>query len=632
MPNKTKRVKLSFKKVFLITLCVMLGIVLFKVKQAHNKLPSLLRAAVADLKLEDKGVKLSFEKATVTLVGSLSHPLGIRLKVLKAEYTKDCVKYNLEVETLVVPVKITPLYKNNKIDLGLVKVSAASLKNENLCDATLGNTANSPENKQKKIKKKTRQPFEKKIVGFFKNLKDFNKAFLKQSQTSLKYKGLLIYDLNVEAMGSSKVYINRLKALRGSGDLKYKAEWDAELFIDESKASVKGELVGFEKSLNSVIFFRKKESELEVNLTSYTDFDKTDKLSLNLKSVPLSYLSKIRNADFAGLNLRKTWLDSGFDIDVSEGFLQVKIKKFKIYGDFGLVETDANSPVLNWDGGSWSLFEKTQLKFQKINFFEILADRPQKKMSQVFKDVGSFNALIKLESLDRFGGDFETNNFSVSVRSRGLKAYQKIRFARGSVTYKKKKSLSFNLEDVDLENGDFEGFIKFIYDYEKKEIQTKFNVRHLKFDPVVTKKLLGLSKDQDFSIKGEGFISKTNLTKKSKVNDQSELNFSMSSQTINTDHWSSEGMNSTCSLKSKTLNCQFELDRLIISKNLQEKLDLDKNDFKKVKSTSFTYQDKHLSVVMKSSEQNIDVMWSSKQGLGVSTPESKKIFVRQLRD
>lgn len=591
----------------------------------------MLQAATNELNLSEKGARLSFEKASFTLVSSLSHPFGVRLKGLSAEYKKDCKKHFLLVDTVVLPVKLLPLYREQKIDLGLIRFSDANFKSLDVC----GSDSNSPAALEKIVKPNRETEIESKIefkiISFFQKLKKINSEFLNSKQLKVKYKGLVVYDLELYLTSEDKLFIDRFKALKGAGKLKYKGEWEAQLFLDDSKAKVSGEVVGHVDVLKALVFFKKKESELKLELNSFTDQNKKDKVKLSLKSVPLSFLSRFfKETDFAGLNLRKTWLESALEAEISKEDLVLQIKTFKIYGDFGLIETDAADPDLVWKKNSWSLVDAIQLKLHKINFFEILADRPQKKMSQVFKDFGKFNALVKLKSLDRFDGDFETNDFSVSVRSRGRKAYQKIKSARGSLSYRKKKTLDFNLESVILEKGDFEGFIRLSYDYKNKNIKTNFDVQHLRFAPAVTTELLGLDKNQDFFIKGEGYISKTNLTKSDKRKYTSELEFKLGSPLIKTLHWEAKKVISNCNLHKKILGCRLSLENLSLSKALSSGLKLKAQNLKKVKSTSFVYEDKHLRSVLKAADQKLKFDWSSKEGMSFSTPRSDKIFVRQL--
>lgn len=624
----------GFKRTVLLLLLCCLGAAVFQIRQAHKRLPELIRSAVSEQKLEKKGIFFEFEQASVTLVGSFSHPFGLRVRGLEFTYKQPCYDHNLKAQTLTLPVKILPLYKEGKLDLGLARLSDAKFIRTDLCGGLeTDKTVEANQVYKKEPKRKSFRRTEKKIVELLSKLKESNTKFLNLDKTAFSLRGFLIYDLNVTLKNKVSVHVNRLKALLGAGDVKYKIDWDAKLKLDEVSSFVEGAVQGYEDHLDVNVEFKEKESLLMLELKSFVVKTKLDRVNLKLKSVPISFVNKFKRMDFAGLNLRKTWVDSSLNLDVGRERLRLSVDEFKIYGDFGLIETDMNSPVFEWSGRSWRQSQAAQLKLQKINFFEILGEKPRKKVSEVFKDFGHFNALIQLKSLDEFFGDFETQDFSILIRSQGQKAYQKIKSARGSLSFKKEKFLKFKLDDVGFESGDFEGQIELTYDYKKKNIHTDFQVDHLKFSPKVTTDLLGLIGEHDFSLKGEGFISKAKITKPGNEKYQSDLKFEMLSSKLVTEAWQAEEIESLCVLEGKGLDCKLKLGALSLNDNLQTKLGASSKRFTGLKSRQFEYEDKVLKAKLKSPKAQIDFVWNSKDGVVVQTIEpqkSDKVWTREL--
>jgi|GEM_PF-3519533 len=626
------RAGVSFIKTVSLILCLALCVGLFKLKRLHNTVPTLLRSALADLKLEEKGLTLSFEKASVSLVGSLSHPFGLRIKDLDAEYTKDCNQYELSVGTVVLPLKVLSFYKSNKIDLGLVRLSEVELKHKELCAVKTprfsGTKKSAPSELNRVIRSKNKT--EEKIVKLFSKIKKINTDFMNRKKSSFSIEGVFIYDFKLATKEKNRLEVSRFKALLGAGELKYKADWSSKLYIEDLQASLKGSLVGYADRLEASLVLKKKESLLETQVVSYLDFNQKDLVRLNFQSVPLSFISKLKSIDFAGINLRKTWLESSLDLEVSKSSLDLEISQFKIYGDFGLIETDVNTPELRWAGESWGLSQPAQLRLQKINFFEILRERPRKKIAEVFKDVGHFNALVKLGSLDAFTGDFETNDFSVLIRSQGKKAYQKVKSAKGSLSFKKKEHLSFKLEDIDLEQGDFEGSVALIYDYKQKDIKTKFDIQHLKFNSKIAKELLLLEKDLDISLRGKGFVSKAKLTKPGDIDYRSELQFEFGSASIASKSWAADQIASDCIVKNKILNCKLSIGELTVSDKLKVKLGLKLNKFTGFQSSFFSFENKVLVSKISNRKLSLDLEWRSEVGMSVSSESFEPVLIRGL--
>jgi len=627
---KEKKAHLSLQKIFLIFFCLVIVFVIFQIRKAHRQLPEMLRTAVESLELEKQGLKLDFAKASFTLVGSLSHPFGLRLKNVKLIKKESCKVHELAVETLVIPVKILPFYHERKLNIGVVRFSESKLLTKEVCSSSTLKAIRK-KTRNKKLIKNSKTVLERSFLGLLKKMRVLHFNLLKYAEFDVTVAGALAYETSI-SIGGAQLELERLKVLLGAGAVKYKAEWRGKVSTAAFNPFLKGSLVGLKDQSDLSLALREKESLVELNLISKTRPNEEARCLVSISALPLSLIKNVKSSSLSDLNLRKTWLDSGVEIETADNTINLKVLDFKIYGDFGLVETGANKPHFVWTEGErkWSLAESTQLKFKDIEFVEVLADEPKKKMSEIFKDFGKFNAMINLKSLDEFKGDFETNNFSISLRSRGRKAYQDIKFARGSLRYQKEKNLSFQLQEVALENGDFEGSVELSYNYEKKHLETQFKVENMSFDPQLTQKILAVDEGFSFSLNGSGHIAKSKIVGTKKELYQNALNFKLQTEGLKTRHWSVSDAQARCGLKEKSLNCKLRLGSLDFSKDVKSRLALEKAQYKDVKSLYFNYENKLLTSSLKAGKNRFNFNWSADEGVRLSEPGSKEIWLRGL--
>lgn len=582
-------------------------------------------------KLKEKGIEVSFSKASATFVGSFSHPIGIRIRGLNLSFVSSCKKYELKSETLVLPFHLKKLI-NNKISLGLLRLSDADFQVEENCGSKA--VASS---ERKKRAKKSKKSLEGKILKFVQKIQKSNLLPLKNKESEFKYAGLLIYDLKIPFKGGY-YFIQRFKTLFGSGDVEAKGEWRSSLSFENtkeasgkkpSKIDVRGEFSYAKELIKSEITLKEKESLIDIKLSIprvKTDLVRKETQALvSLKTVPLSFFSKLQKLKLAGLNLRKTWVDADFSLGVNKDSLYLRPEGFKAYGDFGSVEMGHSQPLFKWTAFSdWVLKEKTQFKFHDIDFFNVLSLNPQKKVSHFFGDFGKFDASVDLKSMKLFEGDFETKNFSILVRSMGKKVYQKVSFARGSLRFSNDKMLSFSLEEMGLENGDFEGFIKFDYDYATKEIKTNFDLTHLRFDPKITKQLFQVDVAGNLKLEGRGFISKSKLTRKNSKDFAGSLNFEISSEGLAAKHWGLKKIATKCVMKQSDLGCDLNIGKLFLSEKLTDKLSLQEQNFSNLMSKTFAFKDKNLELKLSNRQSDFNFQWSRKKGLLLTSPVSKE--------
>jgi hypothetical protein len=278
------------------------------------------------------------------------------------------------------------------------------------------------------------------------------------------------------------------------------------------------------------------------------------------------------------------------------------------------------------------LKETTRFKLQDIDFFKVLSLRPQKKFSRFFGDFGKFNAIVDFKSTEVFEGDFETKDFSVLLRSMGKKVYQKVKFARGSLSFEKRKKLSFALEELALKDGDFEGFLKFDYDYTKKNIYADFDLSHLRFAPEITKGLFNVDLVGNLELKGKGFVSKKNLTSRtSSKTINGELDIQISSEGVASKHWGFKKMKSDCSMVQSKFNCKLGVGEFFLSEALSEKMKASSQKFTDLKSREFSFQNKKLVLKLRNSRADFDFDWSPRKGLMILGSDAEEVVsIRSL--
>ncbi len=584
-----------------------------------DKVSGLVRSSISEFEIEGfekEDIKIEFEKAQVTVLGSFSYPFGIRIKKLNVELKKDCKKYHGAFETVVLPLHLMKAM-DKEIELGLIRLSSGDFKVSNECDST--------KIAKKSDKKALKKSSEKKIIKVIEKISKFDLSIVKNSSDELRFLGILIYDVGFQIDEGKEFVVDRFKALLGTGELVAGGEWSSKLVFPEGITDITGNFKVSEKAVTAEVRLKEKEGRLGVNghisrgeLAEQQDLAQFEVV---IKDFPLSIASRFKEFNLAGMNLRKTWLDLDAGVKIFQEKIFFNINSFKTHGDFGDLELGGDGFQALWTrGGEWVQPRKAEVKLSEISLEKIIAINPKKKARGVFSEFGKFNAFLSFENLNSLSGDFETKDFSILFRSMGKAAYQKAKYARGKLGYILDEKLFFILDEVDLIDGDFEGFIRLDYSYADKALNTKFDMPHFKLNPKISEGLFKMKIEEDLKIYGEGQVKKSVFVDSESDQEaisSGNLQFMLKTSKVDFKHWDLSNVSVNCGLDESELKCKVGADSLQFSDSLLKESGAFKKKYGRVDSEEFSYKDEKLLFNLKSSDSKLLFDWTREEGLSL---------------
>ncbi len=606
---------------------------------SSQKVSGWVKTAVSKVKIEgveEEGLKVTFDKAQVTVLGSLSYPIGVRIKNLKIEVTKGCETLKGQIGTVVVPFHFRKALKE-KLSLGLVRLSNSRFETSNTC--AVGNLLQEKKlnevvqegfaNSDKKMVSSGKAPIEKRVIQFLEKISRINMSFVKTESGDLRSEGLLIYDLHFKIDEEKELLVERFKVLLGKGDLVARGEWNSELILPEGVSSLFGEFKISKDLVEAKLSAKEKEGRLELSLhvprrESLEEKEGVANLNFKARDFPLSIASRFKKFKLAGLNLRKTWIDLDFETKVSLHRIEAVVSKFKAHGDFGGLNLGVEGLKASWADislgkGTWRQFAPSEFKLSDVSLEEIISLNPKKRVRGVFGEFGKFSAFLKFENLNSLSGEFETKDFSIRFRSMGKAVYQKARHARGRLGYVIDEKLFFILDEVDLVEGAFEGFIKLEYKFTEKLLHTKFDVSHFRLNPKIPEDLFNIKIKEGIQIFGEGQALKTAFTEGLSTKEHvspGNLQFMLKAEGVDFKHWSLSGVAANCGLDESELKCSLSSEELKLSEGFAQKAKIKKRSYENLRTKNFSYENQKLLFDLGNHDSQFFFEWTKKEGLG----------------
>ncbi len=597
---------------------------------SSQKIGDWVETAVTNYILEGfqkENINIEFEKAQTTVLGSISYPLGIRIKNLKIEFKKDCDLYEGSFKTVVLPLHFMKVIRK-EIELGLVRISDGTFKVVDTCFL---------KENVKHSKKTPMKPndVEEKFTKIIKKISHLDLSMLKDSSNKLRFLGVLIYNFKFYFGVEKEFFLDRFKILLGTGELVAGGEWTAKLISPEGVAELTGSFKASEQTIKMRANLKEKEGRLSVQASILRkNTDELAQFNVTVSDFPLSIVSRFKKFNLAGLNLRKTWINLNLNLKVFNEKIFVNVDEFKTHGDFGNLELKANGFQALWSSGDkdfkWTQFKKAEIKLSDISLEEIIGIKPKKKARGVFGEFGKLNAFLTLENLSELKGDFEMKDFSILFRSMGESAYQNAKHARGKLGFIFDKKLFFILNEVDLVDGDFEGFIGLEYSYIDKNLYTKFEIPYLKLNAAIFEELFKIKFRDKLEINGEGQALKTVFTggKLTEKKPLGNLHFILESSSVDLEEWGLLSVRANCTLNGSELQCKLQAKELNFSKKLLKKLKVLKSFYEEVKSDSFAYKEGILLFNLKNKNSNLFFRWTKEQGLSLYPNGYDKASIR----
>lgn len=598
----------------------------------QEKVSGWVRAAISKVEVEGvegRDVKIEFDRAQTTVLGSISYPFGVRIKNLSVEIKKNCKLFKGKFGTVVLPFHFRKAVRK-KIELGLVRLQDGSFEVSNFCEGTPLQKVQL-ESEKAVLKPKvvrSKKHFEEQLVKAFSSVATVDLSFLKTDSGDLRSKGLLVYDFSINVGEGKELLVDRFKVLFGKGDLLARGEWSSELILPEGVSGVTGEFQVSKNLVDIKARLKEKEGLLSINLSIPRRELGEDRnlllgnLEMTVKDFPLSIISRFKKLKLAGLNLRKTWVNLNVKMGASLDKISVDVEELKAHGNFGSLELGRKGLGLLWGGGKakWSQPEKAEFKLSEVILEEIISINPKKRVRGVFGEFGKFNAFLTFENLNSLNGDFETKDFSVLFRSMGKAAYQKAKRARGRLGYVIDEKLFFVLDEVDLVEGAFEGFIKLEYDFANKFLHTKFDIGHFRLNPQILKELFKIEIMEGFQVLGEGQSLRRAFTEEDKVKKRTsrgKLQFMLKSTEVKFSQWGLTDIAANCGLDESELKCSLSAEALSFSDKLSGAIKMTKKYHKNLRTQSFLYKNQKLEFDLGNKESKIYFDWTKSEGLGV---------------
>lgn len=524
---------------------------------SSEKVGGWLRQGIAKLKI-DPAIDIEFETAKTTWTGSLIHPLGIRINNLDVSGWGDCSKSKISFERATIPFSIRAALKG-KLDLGVVKFSKGSLILDQTCERKENTSSES--NEVAATPSKSDDHISKFLFELSRALQK-----LQFKKSSSLVKGLLFSRLNYDFGNGLGVFAHRIRVGRkSSGDLD--SEWLGEFDLGAQEGKrVKVKFHGRARLTQKMLSFefdgRRKEGVVEVRGTfplakeGSSVFPEAN-LRLSLKDFPVSTFFEAR--DF-GLKLpvqkRRFWLDCTVDGKIHYP------SKIHLYsegcftrGALGRVSLK-NSARGIWNG-EWKFEQPVELSLTDVPLHQIYPFLGTKRPDGIFGEFGIFNSHIVFETPRTGYGDFELRDFSVRVRSQGVSAFQKGKVARGSASLSANEKLEFSFEEIELEEGDFEGTISGRYDLSARQLNMDFEVPHLELSSKITQRIFGIELGP-MQFHGKGSFDFPS--------EEFAVDFELDLDRIYSRHWRLRSGELPCKLRNKNLACNYKLESLEISK------------------------------------------------------------------
>lgn len=597
-----------------------------------QKVSKWVKKAVMNLEIRGfakEDIKITFDKAQTTVVGSLSHPVGIRVKNLVVELNKGCEQYIGVFDRVVVPFHLSKAFKK-EIDLGLIRLSGGAFTKSNTCAPDpVAETAPVVYAKTK-AKRKTKKQFEQRWIRAVQRLSELELSFVKNESDNVSLEGVLIYDFKINLNEDSEnfLFIERLKTLFGSGDVIARSDVDATLNFNGGETNVEGNIKAHQEFLSLNLELKEKEGSVKIKSTVYkatAEASFRGETKIEVSNLPLSIVSRFQKLKLIGLNLRKTWLNFTVDIKTNDRSLNANLTSFQTAGDFGslLLASDQLSASWSLSKTKWSQKNPVEVKLNEISIGDIVAVKSRKKARGVFGDFGKFSAFLKLTDFKNLKGEFETKDFSVLFRSMGKSAYQKAKSATGLIDYTIDEKLSFSLNSVEFVEGGFEGLIKLNYNFNTKNLTTTFKVPHLKLNDSISKGLFNFKLTDGFEISGNGVMSKNMFMEKDEQNAKrtGKLFFKLKTKEVKFKNLEMSGFQSDCNLSVSLLNCDLLLENMEVSQKFAEITKLKSLKYKKLKSRDLSFQHNELKFSLQNNTgADFKFYWEKERGLLITPP------------
>ncbi len=566
-----------------------------------------------------KGLEVEFERAKTTWTGSFRHPFGVKITGVELKLKKnECKTQKVNFKSLIIPFSITQAL-NKKVELGVLKAYGGSLSSDVTCvKSVLDKEKDSSKEKSKK-NLELENRIENKILDFVLNLQEI-KALEQRESFSLR--GVLISDFEVfssEHKGNEhSLYIDRIKVGVISLDT-FEGELQGAYAVKELETQkkhnikLKGDFNIDNGSASFKIDGRKKEGifALEFKAPFWKSSDKKPFAKITFKDFPVSSVVDIFGLDlkFSKEKKRASWLNCNLTSSFKSESISLKSSSCFIKGNLGNYNITSGLD-LDWeDKKRWVLNKAIDVKISNVFLGDIYPVFGRRGPNGIFGEFGKLNIDLSVVSFDSAYAEFELRDFTILFRSKGVSSFQRGKSARGTGAIVSKDKFEFSIEEMDLENGEFEGSINGVFDLTKSEFELNFEIPHILLNPKIGKKLFQ-TEIGFFELNGEGrFNYKDSLQ---------DVKIVFGFDEIKSKNWGLNKVKMPCVILNKTMDCRYSLTSLSLSQEVLNSLNLeDEAVFSNLKGSLNYYKRKLLIEARKENEKNnlLKASWTQDVGL-----------------